>query len=143
MLHRQRDHAARRGNHEPQPDEIAACRPWLEQQIDAIAPKVVITLGNFAARLLLDTKEGITRLRGHDPYGDAVLIPTLHPAYALRGGAGAVRPDRPTFVRAKRALAVAGSPLGQDGTRDHRLHRFGGRDQTAGGGDRRLSGPAT
>ena len=52
------------GNRDPQPDEIAACRPWLDAQIRLIDPKVVVTLGNFAARTLLETTTGITRLRG-------------------------------------------------------------------------------
>ena len=51
-------------NRDPKPDEIAACRPYLEEQVALIAPKVVVTLGNFATRLLLDTDQGITRLRG-------------------------------------------------------------------------------
>ena len=53
-----------------------------------IAPKVVVTLGNFATKLLLDTTDGITKLRGRTyPFGDGVLVPTFHPAAVLRGGA--------------------------------------------------------
>ncbi len=77
------------GNRDPLPDEIAACRPYLEQQLALIGPRVVITLGNFATRLLLDTTRGITQLRGRSyPFGPdgAVLLPTYHPAAALRGG---------------------------------------------------------
>lgn len=100
------------GNRDPQPDEIEACRPWLEQQLDLIAPKVIITLGKFAAQLLLDTKVGITKLRGREhPYRDGVLIPTWHPAYVLRGGAVPEAEMRADLVRAKLALARAGSPL--------------------------------
>jgi uracil-DNA glycosylase len=70
------------GNRDPQPDEIEACRPYLEAQLDFLAPRVVVTLGNFATKLLLETKEGITKLRGREfPYRDSgVLIPTFHPA---------------------------------------------------------------
>jgi uracil-DNA glycosylase family 4 len=51
-----------------------------------------VTLGNFASKLLLGTKDGITRLRGRSfPFGDAVLIPTFHPAAILRGGGDASR----------------------------------------------------
>ena len=50
--------AARRTTAIPQPDEIEACRPYLEQQLDLIDPKVVVTLGKFAGQLLLDTKDG-------------------------------------------------------------------------------------
>ncbi|MGH9069351.1 MAG: uracil-DNA glycosylase, partial [Acidimicrobiales bacterium] len=75
------------GNRDPRPEEVAACRPYLEAQVRLIAPRVVVTLGNFAARALLDTTEGITRLRGRTyPFGDGVAVPTFHPAAALRGG---------------------------------------------------------
>ncbi len=94
-------------NRDPRPDEIAACRPWLEQQVELIQPKVVVTLGRFAAQLLLDTSEGITKLRGRSyPFGAAVLVPTLHPAAALRGGAEPLAQMRADFVRAKLALAA-------------------------------------
>src|SRR5437763_10011808 len=46
------------GNRDPLPDEIATCRPYLEAQVETIAPDVVVTLGNFASKLLLDTTEG-------------------------------------------------------------------------------------
>jgi DNA polymerase len=94
------------GNRDPKPDEIAACRPWLAAQIEHIRPRVVVTLGNFATRTLLDTKTGITRLRGQVyPFGDAVLIPTFHPAAALRGGGEPMAKMRADLVRAKRVLS--------------------------------------
>jgi uracil-DNA glycosylase len=72
------------GNRDPQPDEIAACRPWLDAQIRLVDPKVVVTLGNFAAKTLLETTTGITRLRGQTyPFQGRVLLPTFHPAAAL------------------------------------------------------------
>src|SRR5947208_16391228 len=75
------------GNRDPQPEEIDACRPWLDAQIDMIDPKVFVTLGNFASKLLLDTATGITKLRGKTyPYRSGVLVPTFHPAAVLRGG---------------------------------------------------------
>lgn len=95
------------GNRDPLPAEIAACRPYLEGQLDLIGPKVVVTLGNFATRALLDTSEGIRRLRGKVyPFRGAHLVPTYHPAAALRGGAEVVAEMRADFVRAKRLLAV-------------------------------------
>ena len=95
-------------NRDPMPAEIDACRPYLERQIELIGPKVVVTLGKFAGQLLLDSKVGITKLRGQQyPFGDAVLIPTLHPAYALRGGGEPLAQMRADFVRAKLALAAA------------------------------------
>ena len=71
-------------NRDPQPDEIAACRPWLDAQIRLVDPKVVVTLGNFAAKTLLETPTGISRLRGGTyPFQGRVLLPTFHPAAAL------------------------------------------------------------
>jgi DNA polymerase len=93
------------GNRDPQPAEIDACRPWLAAQLSLIRPRVVVTLGNFATKLLLDTKEGITRLRGREfPFGDAVLVPTLHPSAVLRSGGTALAQSRADFVVVKRLL---------------------------------------
>ena len=96
------------GNRDPLPPEIDACRPYLEAQLDFLEPRVVVTLGNFATKLLLDTKVGITKLRGQEhPFraGRAVLIPTLHPAAVLRTGGTALAQARADFVLVKRALA--------------------------------------
>jgi len=94
------------GNRDPLPVEIEACQPYLDAQIGFVAPQVVVTLGNFATKLLLRTKEGITKLRGQEfPFGDAVLVPTLHPAAVLRGGGVALAQTRADFVVVKRALA--------------------------------------
>jgi DNA polymerase len=93
------------GNRDPEPDEIEACNPWLEQKIELIRPKVVVTLGNFATKLLLDTKEGITKVRGKSyPFRTGVLIPTFHPAAVLRGGGEPLAQMRADFIRAKKAL---------------------------------------
>ena len=72
-------------NRNPEPDEVAACNPFLMAQIDAIRPVVILALGNFAAQTLLGTREGITKLRGRSyPYRHGVLVPTFHPAFLLR-----------------------------------------------------------
>ncbi len=94
------------GNRDPQPDEIESCRPYLEAQLSFIKPTVLVTLGNFATKLLLETKEGITKLRGREfPFGSgAVLMPTLHPAAVLRGGGTTLAQVRADFVLVKRAL---------------------------------------
>lgn len=93
-------------NRDPEPDEIETCRPYLEQQLELIDPKVVVTLGNFAAQLLLGTKRGITQIRGQSfPFRTGVLIPTLHPAFALRGGGEPLAKMRADFIRAKQALS--------------------------------------
>ncbi|MDQ1364156.1 MAG: uracil-DNA glycosylase [Acidimicrobiaceae bacterium] len=96
------------GNRDPLPDEIEACRPWLEAQVALIEPKVVLTLGNFSTRLLLQTADGIRQTRGRVyPWGStgAVLVPTYHPAFALRGSGEVLAEMRADFVRAKEALS--------------------------------------
>ncbi|MCJ8502557.1 uracil-DNA glycosylase [Desulfatitalea alkaliphila] len=72
------------GNRNPAPEEIAACLPFLERQIRAVAPEVICALGTFAARALLESPLPISRLRGrfHDRHGIKVM-PTFHPAYLL------------------------------------------------------------
>ena len=77
------------GNRDPQPAEIAACEPYLFEQVRLIEPKVVCTLGNFATKLLTGSPVGITKVRGtpqvHELGGRTVfLLPLLHPAAALR-----------------------------------------------------------
>ena len=92
-------------NRDPKPDEIASCRPYLEAQLDAIAPAVVITLGNFATKLLLRTDLGITKVRGRSyPMDGWHLVPTYHPAAALRSGGAVVAEMRADLVRAKQLL---------------------------------------
>jgi len=72
-------------NRNPEPDEVAACRPFLEEQIRLIAPKVIVTLGTFAAQALLETDESIGRLRGRWRSARGVrVMPTFHPAFLLR-----------------------------------------------------------
>jgi DNA polymerase len=73
------------GNRNPEPDEVGTCQPFLFRQIDAIAPKVIVTLGTFATRALLQTTDPISKLRGRIfDYRGAKLIPTFHPAFLLR-----------------------------------------------------------
>ena len=94
------------GNRDPKPEEIEACRPYLESQVELIEPTVVITLGNFSTRLLLGTTDGITKLRGRSyPFHGGWLVPTFHPSAALRGNPVAVAGMRADFVRAKELLA--------------------------------------
>ena len=77
------------GNRDPRPDELEACRPYLDRQLQLIEPKVVATLGNFATKLITGNQTGITRVRGtpqlHELAGRSVyVVPLLHPAAALR-----------------------------------------------------------
>ncbi|MFT5442082.1 MAG: uracil-DNA glycosylase family 4 [Myxococcota bacterium] len=72
-------------NRNPLPDEVATCRPFLDGQIDAVKPKVIVTLGKPATSLLLGRDVAITRVRGTwQDYRGIPLMPTLHPAYILR-----------------------------------------------------------
>lgn len=97
------------GNRDPKDDEIAACTPYLEAQLEITRPAVIVTLGNFATRFMLGTTEGVTRLRGRAyPRGSAVVVPTFHPAAALRGGGDVLASMRADLVRAKEALVAAG-----------------------------------
>jgi uracil-DNA glycosylase len=94
-------------NRDPAPAEIEACRPYLEEQIALIEPAVVVTLGNFATRLLLDRPEGIRQLRGTVyPFRSGHLVPTYHPAYVLRAGGEALAEMRADLIRAKRLMAT-------------------------------------
>jgi len=107
-------------NRDPKPDEIEACRPYLESQVALVSPKVVITLGNFASKTLLRSELGITRLRGRTyPWpsgsdssglGNMLVVPTFHPAAALRGGGEVLAAMRADFVRARRSLEALPVP---------------------------------
>lgn len=74
-------------NRDPLPDEIDSCRPYLEAQISFIRPRVIVTLGNFATRFVLEKQVSISRVRGQrfQAFG-ATVVPTFHPAAVLRGG---------------------------------------------------------
>jgi len=76
-------------NRNPEPDEVASCMPFLEEQIRLISPKVIVTLGTFAAQAVLGTDEPIGRMRGRWRSARGVrVMPTFHPAFLLRS------PDR-------------------------------------------------
>jgi len=118
-------------NRDPRPDEIDACKGFLRRQIELVDPTVVVTLGNFSTKLLLRTEVGITRMRGvaYEWWG-RYLVPTFHPAAALRGG------DRVTDdIRADLALVRA--------VIDGRLPSGTGDDGRSGPGQRPLDQGAT
>jgi len=72
-------------NRTPAPDEIANCLPYLMRQLEILRPKILCALGGVAAQTLLQTRDGITHLRGRfHPYRGTLLMPTFHPAYLLR-----------------------------------------------------------
>jgi len=90
------------GNRNPQPDEVAACHPFLEARVAAIRPRIIVALGRPAANTLLGTDAPISTLRGrfHDRNGIKVM-PTFHPAYLLR------EPDRKRDAWADLKLVMA------------------------------------
>jgi uracil-DNA glycosylase len=80
------------GNRDPLPDELEACRPYLDAQVRLVDPNVIVTLGNFATRYVLNRPVAISRVRGQKNMVDGrVVIPTFHPAAVLRGGGNASR----------------------------------------------------
>jgi uracil-DNA glycosylase family 4 len=73
------------GNRAPEPDETAACKPFLKREVAVVRPKVIVVLGATAAQNLLETKVPIGKLRGHfHDYLGVKVMPTFHPAYLLR-----------------------------------------------------------
>ena len=76
-------------NRKPEPEEMAACLPYLSEQLELIAPRVIVALGATAVQGLFGTTEGITRLRGkwQSFRGKIDVMPTFHPAYLLRNPA--------------------------------------------------------
>lgn len=75
-------------NRNPEPDEVAACEPFLKKQIDIVRPEIIVGLGKFAVQTLLNSKVAISRLRGNwASYHGIKLMPTFHPAYLLRNPA--------------------------------------------------------
>jgi DNA polymerase len=86
----------------PKPDEVQACEAFLQQQLKAIKPGIIIALGDVAAQSLLKTSEGIATLRGRwHEYQGIPVMPTLHPAYLLRNPAG----KRDVWADIKQVLA--------------------------------------
>lgn len=72
-------------NRDPRPEEILACRPFFDAQLNIIRPRAILALGRYAAQSLLDTPIGIKALRGRwGVYRGIPVMPTFHPAYLLR-----------------------------------------------------------
>jgi uracil-DNA glycosylase len=99
-------------NRDPEPDEIETCRPFLESQIRLVGPKVIVTLGRFAAQTLLNTTTGMMRLRGKwTDYHGVPVMPTFHPAYLLRNPAD----KRATWEDIQEVLRFLGRPIPKRG----------------------------
>lgn len=96
------------GNRDPYPDELEACKPWLDERIAIIDPSVVVTLGNWATRYILGKQVSISRVRGQRfPWNGRIVIPTYHPAAVLHGGGQAssqMASLRTDFQEIRRAL---------------------------------------
>ena len=102
-------------NRDPLPDELDACTPYLREQIKLVDPRVVVTLGNFATRYVLNRQVSISRVRGQRfQIGSRVVIPTFHPAAILHGG-GEASPQmallRSDFQAVREALAEIPEPV--------------------------------
>ena len=96
------------GNRNPMPDEIRACAPFLQRQIDLIQPRLILALGTFAAQSLLETKLAIGKLRQQLHWYQGIpLIATYHPAALLRNDAW----KRPTWEDVKLARRVLDATL--------------------------------
>lgn len=94
-------------NRNPEPDEVAACRPFLEGQIARVRPEVIVGLGKFACQFLLGTEEGMTRIRGRwGEYRGVPVMPTYHPSFLLR------QPERKkeTWADLQKVMAKLGLP---------------------------------
>jgi len=93
-------------NRDPERDEIETCSPFLVRQIEAIRPRVIVTLGGPATKTLLSTRVGITRLRGEwHSYRKIPVMPTFHPAYVLRNYTQRIRKQVWDDLKAARARA--------------------------------------
>jgi uracil-DNA glycosylase family 4 len=103
------------GNRDPLPDEIEACKPWLDERTELIDPSVVVTLGNWATRFVLGPRTSISRVRGQRfPWNGRIVIPTFHPAAILHGGGQASKQMealRSDFREIERALAERPRPV--------------------------------
>jgi DNA polymerase len=98
------------GNREPEKDEIAACQPFLMNQIRAIRPRVIVTLGRPATSLLLGRNVQITRMRGQwQEFHGIPVMPTYHPAFVLRQYTPKVRGE--VWADMKQVLEKIAEPL--------------------------------
>jgi uracil-DNA glycosylase len=102
------------GNRDPLPDELEACKPWLDERIELIDPVVIVTLGNWATRYILGSQVSISRVRGQRfPWNGRTVIPTFHPAAVLHGGGENSRQMaslRMDFLEMRRTIAERPQP---------------------------------
>jgi DNA polymerase len=100
------------GNRDPLPSEIEICEPFLERQLEILDPKIICTLGSFAARTLLRTEERISRLRGRVLEHNGIpLVPTYHPSYLLRNP----HAKRDVWEDIQKIMGILGLPVARQG----------------------------
>ncbi|MEQ9366674.1 MAG: uracil-DNA glycosylase [Leptospirales bacterium] len=96
----------------PEPDETAACSPYLLRQIELIQPKVIVTLGGPSTKFILNSATGITRLRGRwGEFRGIPVMPTFHPSYVLRNGGDRSPLRREVWNDIKLVLERLGWPI--------------------------------
>ncbi len=101
-------------NRNPEPDEVAACEPFLFRQIDLVRPRVIVGLGTFAVQALLKIKTPISKLRGNwQEFRGIRMMPTFHPAYLLRNPAE----KRLVWADIQEVMRELGRPLPTRGAR--------------------------
>lgn len=101
------------GNRRPEPAEIDACIPYLHEQLAAINPKVIVAMGNTAVGTLLNTKLGITKVRGSWKLykGRIPLMPTYHPSYLIRPSAQQVEAKKQAWEDLQAVMKELGLQL--------------------------------
>jgi uracil-DNA glycosylase len=100
------------GNRRPEPQEMATCIPYLHEQLALVAPRAIVAMGNTAVAALLDTKLGITKLRGQWKLyrGQTLVMPTYHPSYLLRPGPQQVEAKRQAWQDLQLVMKELGIP---------------------------------
>jgi uracil-DNA glycosylase family 4 len=103
------------GNRRPEPQEIATCIPYLHEQLALIHPRVIVALGNTSVAALLETKLGITKVRGQWKLyrGQTLVMPTYHPSYLLRPGPQQAEAKRQAWEDLQLVMKELGLPLPQ------------------------------
>jgi len=100
-------------NRNPEPDEVAACEPFLFRQIDIVRPRAIVGLGTFAVQAVLKVKIPISRLRGNwQDFRGIRFMPTFHPAYLLRNPAD----KRLVWADIQEVMKYLGMPIPRRGS---------------------------
>jgi uracil-DNA glycosylase len=108
------------GNRRPEPEEIATCIPYLHEQLELIDPRVIVALGNTAVAALLETRLGITKVRGQWKLyrGRTLVMPTYHPSYLLRPSPQQTEAKRQAWEDLQLVMKELGLALPQTRKRD-------------------------